>query len=302
MSEEESLKTLHISTAPHWDDYTLVDSGNGVKLERFGGYYIIRPESQAIWKPEMSLEEWHNCAHAIFTSKGDTDGGWRILKQMSKQWRINFRDISVLGKLTPFRHVGIFPEQASHWDWMSRLVGDASEPIRVLNLFGYTGVATLLLARRGAEVTHVDASTTAISWAHENQTLSRLDGAPIRWIVDDVVKFLKREVRRGVRYDGIIVDAPKFGRGTKGEVWKAREALPIVFELCQSLVNVHPLFFFVTSYATRISAVTLYNMLLDVMRPYGGEIEAGESAIEQENKKKILSIAAFARWKKSGGI
>ncbi|MCR4283216.1 MAG: class I SAM-dependent methyltransferase, partial [Bauldia sp.] len=207
-----------------WGDYALLDSGNGEKLERYGPYRIVRPEAQALWTPRRSAKEWES-ADAKFVgigedeATGDSGGRWRYRKPLGETWPMSWDGIAFLGRFTNFRHVGLFPEQATHWDWMKGLIAGAKRPLKILNLFAYTGVASLVAAKAGAEVTHIDASKKAIGWARENQALAKLDALKIRWICEDAAKFVEREGRRGNRYNGIILDPPKFGRGPKGEVW-----------------------------------------------------------------------------------
>src|SRR5512138_2706497 len=220
-----------------WKDYALIDSGDGLKLERFGKYVFVRPESQAMWKRSLE-KEWKN-ADAVFQPTGEESGGhWDFKKKVDEQWNMSYplsarldyasaqRGITFKAMTTPGRHLGVFPEVAAHWDWLSELIAGAKREINVLNLFGYTGLASLAAAAVGAKVTHVDASKKSVNWARDNQALSILDDKPIRWIVDDAVKFVQREARRGAKYDGIILDPPKFGRGPKGEVWEVYKSLP----------------------------------------------------------------------------
>ncbi|HEY9527492.1 MAG TPA: class I SAM-dependent methyltransferase, partial [Anaerolineales bacterium] len=212
----------------HWTDYALLDSGDGLKLERFGRYVFARPESQAMWKRSLDAE-WQN-AHAVFVPTGEESGGhWDFKKKMEEKWEMKYildPTQVVRGELkfwvmtTPGRHLGVFPEVAAHWDWLSGLIAQSKREVNVLNLFGYTGLASLAAAAAGARVTHVDASKKSVGWARDNQTLSHLGEKPIRWIVDDALKFVQREARRGIKYDGVILDPPKFGRGPKGEIWE----------------------------------------------------------------------------------
>src|SRR6185437_16121719 len=222
-----------LEVAPN-DDYALLDSGAGEKLEQYGPYRIVRPERQAIWQRALRAKEWNN-VDAVFT--GDTDeegmGRWRFPKTpLGETWPMRHDGIDYLGRFTSFRHVGVFPEQASHWDHMAGLIRDARRPVKVLNLFGYTGLASLVAARAGAEVTHVDASKKAIGWARENQLMAGLGDKPIRWICEDAMKFAEREERRGSRYDIILFDPPSYGRGPKGEVWQFFEDVPRLADLC----------------------------------------------------------------------
>ena len=209
---------------------------------------------------------------------------------------MRYGDLRFWAQPTPFRHLGVFPEQASQWDWMSGLIRAADRPLKVLNLFGYTGLATLAAAAAGATVTHVDASQKAMAWARENQTLSGLADRPIRWLVDDALKFVRREVRRESRYDGLIIDPPKFGRGPKGELWKLEESLPELLDACRSLLSTRPLFVALTVYAIRASAVGLQYLLEPVVAGHGGTIEVGEMGVAERGAGRVLSSAIYARW------
>src|ERR1043165_175344 len=224
-----------------WTDYALLDSGDGLKLERFGKYVFIRPESQAMWKRSLEVE-WKN-AHAVFVPTGEESGGhWDFKKKVEEKWEMDYSlplsptplPLRFWAMTTPGRHLGVFPEVAAHWDWFSDLIAQANREVNVLNLFGYTGLASLAAASAGAKVTHVDASKKSVSWARENQALSKLEDKSIRWIVDDASKFVQREARRGAKYDGIILDAPKFGRGPQGEVWEGYKSLPDLFSACRA--------------------------------------------------------------------
>ncbi|CAN5291642.1 N/A [soil metagenome] len=235
-----------------WDDYALLDSGSGQKLERYGPYRIVRPEAQALWTQRRPPGEWLR-ADASFVGIGDdeADGRWRFKVPLSETWRLSWDGIPFLGRFTSFRHVGVFPEQATHWAWLQKLIGGAGRPTKVLNLFGYTGVTSRVAANAGAEVTHSDASKKAIGWARENQTLGGLEALKIRWICEDAVKFVEREGRRGNRYDGIILDPPKFGRGPKGEVWDIFTSLRPMMTACRGLLSDNPLFLILTAYSIR---------------------------------------------------
>ena len=233
---------LILEVAPN-ADYALIDSGDGEKLEQYGPYRIVRPEGQAIWRRALPLREWER-ADAVFT--GDTDeeglGRWRFPKTpLGETWPMKHDGIDYLGRFTSFRHVGVFPEQASHWDHMAGLIERAKRPVKVLNLFGYTGLASLVAARAGAEVTHVDASKKAIGWARENQEMAGLSQKPIRWICDDAMKFAEREARRGSLYDIVLFDPPAYGRGPKGEVWQLFSDLPALTDLCRQILTPKPL-------------------------------------------------------------
>lgn len=287
--------SLTVLTSPEWKDYELLDSGAGAKLERFGPYRFVRPESQAVWQTALPAKDWED-AHMVFRERGeDEEGGWETLHPVESRWKMQFKHLSFWVQPTPFRHLGVFPEQAAHWDWIDRQVRGAGRPVNVLALFGYTGLATLAAAAAGASVTHVDASKKAVAWARENQALSGLADRPIRWIVDDAMKYVKREIHRGVRYDAFILDPPKFGRGPKGEVWKLEEALPRLLESLCELCTSNPLFVILTVYAFRASALSLSNALGGLTRAWGGASEAGELAIVEKSASRILSTAVFGR-------
>jgi 23S rRNA (cytosine1962-C5)-methyltransferase len=281
-----------------WDDYALIDSGDGLKLERFGKYVFVRPESQAMWKRSLE-QEWKN-AHAVFVSTGEESGGhWDFKKKVDEQWTMSYalplpdKKLSFKVMTTPGRHLGVFPEVAAHWDWFSELI---HRKTNVLNLFGYTGLASLAAAAAGAKVTHVDASKKSVNWARENQALSRLDDRPIRWIVDDAVKFVQREARRGIKYDGIILDPPKFGRGPKGEVWEVYKSLPELLETCRECLSAQPLFVVTTVYAVRASAIHVAQVMDEMMKGFGGKIDSGELVTREQSAGRLLSQAVYARW------
>ncbi|MBV9789462.1 MAG: class I SAM-dependent methyltransferase [Chloroflexi bacterium] len=286
-------------SSPDWTDYELRDSGAGKKLERFGPYHFVRPEPQAIWQPNLPRREWDK-AEAAFRTDADADGGrWFFHKPIDERWIMRYKGINFWVQPTPFRHLGVFPEQANHWDWMHTLIQAEQRPVKVLNLFGYTGLASLIAAHAGASVTHVDASKKGIAWARENQSLSKLDAAPIRWILDDALKFVRREVRRGAQYDGIVVDPPPFGRGPKGEIWRLEESLPELLGECRKLLSPSPLFVVLTAYAIKISALGIYYALDDMLQGYGGEMVGGEMVTVEQSGGRYLSTAVFARWSAS---
>lgn len=296
-----------ILEASHWTDYALLDSGDGLKLERFGDYVFERPESQAMWKRSLDAE-WKQ-AHAVFQPTGEESGGhWDFKKKVDERWELRYvldpsliehGEIKFWVMTTPGRHLGVFPEVAAHWDWFTGLIAQSNRETNVLNLFGYTGLATLAAAAAGAKVTHVDASKKSVSWARENQALSNLTEKPIRWIVDDALKFVQREVRRGMKYDGIILDPPKFGRGPKGEVWEVYRSLPNLFEACRACLSENPLFVVTTIYAVRASAIHIAQAMEDMMSGFGGKIEKGELVTREQSAKRLLSQAVYARWEKS---
>jgi 23S rRNA (cytosine1962-C5)-methyltransferase len=279
----------------HWKDYALLDSGDGLKLERFGKYVFARPESQAMWKRSLT-SEWKN-ADAVFIPTGEESGGhWDFKKKVDEKWEMQYEDLRFWTMTTPGRHLGVFPEVAVHWDWFSSLIVNAKREVNVLNLFGYTGLATLAAASAGAKVTHVDASKKSVNWARENQALSRLTEKPVRWIVEDVLKYVQREVRRGVKYDGIILDPPKFGRGPKGEVWEVYKSLPNLLETCRECLSDDPLFVVTTVYAVRASAIHVAQAMDDMMKGFGGRIDMGELVTREQSEGRLLSQAVYARW------
>lgn len=291
-----------------WKDYELLDSGDGLKLERFGKYVFVRPESQAMWKRALKEADWRN-VDAVFVPTGEESGGhWDFKKKVEEQWTLHYplsldrKKLSFKVMTTPGRHLGVFPEVAAHWDWFSELiyhrVHEEQGEVNVLNLFGYTGLASLAAAAAGAKVTHVDASKKSVGWARENQALSNLTEAPIRWIVDDALKFVQREARRGVKYDGIILDPPKFGRGPKGEVWEVYKSLPDLLNACRECLSANPLFVVTTIYAVRASAIHVAQAMDDMMKEFVGKIDSGELVTREKSAGRLLSQAVFARWEK----
>ncbi len=279
-------------------DYALIDSGDGEKLEQYGPYRIVRPEGQAIWRRALPERDWAD-VDALFT--GDTDeegiGRWRFPKQpLGETWPMLHDGLSYLGRFTSFRHVGVFPEQAPHWSHMEGLIRGANRPVRVLNLFGYTGLASLVAARAGAEVTHVDASKKAIGWARENQEIARLGERPIRWICDDAMKFVEREARRDSRYDLILFDPPAYGRGPKGEVWQLFDDLPVMADLCRQILTAKPLAVVLTAYSIRASFFAIHALMRDTFAGMGGRIESGELVIREKSAGRALSTSLFSRW------
>lgn len=287
---------LHVLTSSEWEDYELLDSGNGQKLERYGEYTLIRPEAEAIWKPNLPAEAWVQ-AHARFQPSSDEGGGtWEVRHPLPERWSVRYKGLRCWVQRSTSRHVGLFPEQASQWDWIQERIRSARRPVNVLNLFGYTGLATLAAAQAGAHVTHVDASRKAITWAHENQILSGLQDAPIRWIVDDALKFTQREARRGRHYDGLILDPPKFGRGPKGEVWEFYKLLPELLQACRAVLSTEPVFVTLTAYAVKASAITLYYALTETLNQWKGQVEVGEVALIETSGNRLLPTAIFARW------
>lgn len=288
---------IQIQYPDTWEDYELLDSGNGLKLERYGPYQFIRPAPQAIWKPALREKNWQN-VQAVFQPTAQESGGvWKFNQPLRENpWIMTYKSLKFQAFASGSRHMGVFPEQAVHWNWMQNLLSKSKKPVRVLNLFGYTGLATLAAAQAGAQVTHVDASKKSVAQARTNQELSRLMDSPIRWIVDDAVKFLRREIRRGNRYEGIILDPPKFGRGPKGEVWEFFELFSILLQDCIHVLSDHPLFLVVTAYAIQASAISLHYALEQVFANKGGAISSGELAIQEKSAGRLLSLAIYSRW------
>ena len=292
-------QTISLLLSPHWEDYELVDSGNGQKLERYGPYEFIRPEPQAMWKPALEEKRWQN-AHAIFQPTREESGGhWVFRQPVEPGWLMRYGKLSFQVQTTAGRHLGIFPEQATHWDWISETIQASNREIQVLNLFGYTGLASLSAAQAGARVTHVDASKKALQWARQNQALSELADRPIRWLLDDAMKFVQREARRSNHYDGIIMDPPKFGRGPKGEVWEFFELFPNLLDACRAVLSPNPLFVVVTAYAIRASSLSLHFSLEQILKDKGGNLVSGELALQEKSAGRLIPTAIFARWSAS---
>lgn len=288
---------LELVATQGFDDYALVDSGNGRKLERFGKVVVERPEPQALWRPRLDKARW-DAANAVFSGNDDEDKGrWRIDKPVAESWPIKVGGVTMLCRLSSFRHLGLFPEQYPHWQWMlERLAEFKGERPRVLNLFAYTGAASLLAAAAGAEVTHLDASKKAIAWAKENQAASKLGDAPIRWILDDAQKFVAREVRRGRSYDVILVDPPKFGRGPGGEVWDLFTSLPELMRDCAKLLAPGRSAIVLTVYAIRASVLAFDQLTREVLSGRGGSFSSGELAIREADAGRLLPTSLFTRW------
>jgi 23S rRNA (cytosine1962-C5)-methyltransferase len=282
-----------------WADYALIDSGHGRKLERYGRFTVIRPEPQCLWAPALPAEAWEK-ADAVFDPTDEEDAGrWKFRGKPVDAWPLGWGDVKFHGRFTAFRHLAFFPEQAANWTWLEAAVRGAAkggEPPRVLNLFGYTGVASLVMAAAGAAVTHVDASKKAVGWARENAALSGLAERPIRWITEDARKYVQREVRRGSKYEGIILDPPKYGRGPDGEVWRLFENLPELAGLCAELLSENAAFLVLNAYAERISGAALSGLLAEKLKGRGGRIEWGELALVQEGGTRQVGMSFYARW------
>ena len=289
---------LVLRTAP-WSDYALVDSGGGRKLERYGKVRVVRPEPQCWWEPALSKQAWE-AADAVFDpsrdGEDDEEGRWKTGGSVAAQWPLAWGEAKFLAKLTPFRHLAFFPEQAANWAWVDGRLRGLERAPKVLNLFGYTGVATLVAAAAGAEVTHVDASKKSVGWARENAALAGLDTRPIRWIVEDARRYVQREVRRGSKYDAIILDPPKYGRGPTGEVWRLFEDLPGLLTDCATLLSDRADFVLLNAYAARISGLSLAHLMQQATAGRTGLIEWGELALLEESAGREIGLSFFARW------
>ena len=278
--------------AEPWSDYALLDSGNGRKLERYGRYRFIRPEPQAMWAPHSA--DWQ--ADGEFIPGSDEEGGgrWQFTGSVPRDgWELEWEEVRFRAQCTPFRHLAFFPDMAPQWTWMRDRLRPEAE---ALNLFGYTGVGTLAMAARGARLTHVDASRKSVEAGKENARIASMDDRPIRWMVDDAAKFAAREVRRGRRYDGIILDPPKFGRGPNGEVWRLEEGLPGLIADCRRLLDADSRFLVLTVYAVRMSALAIGELLRQALADLPGKVECGDMAVREEARGLLLPTAIFARW------
>lgn len=284
-----------IFVARDWSDYELIDAGDGERLERWGHVVLRRPDPQIIWPAKQDNALWQNAEGTYARSaKG---GHWEFRTKLPDRWTIQFRDLKFYIRPTHYKQTGLFPEQAANWVWMMDKIRNANRPIKVLNLFGYTGGATVAAARAGAEVCHVDAAKGMVRWAKENIALSGLSDRPVRFITDDVVKFVQRELRRGNSYDGIIMDPPSYGRGTGGQVWKLEEKLFALVDLCCGILSQRPLFFLINSYTTGISPTILSNIMqLTVGRTFKGRVMSGEIGLPITAKNMVLPAGMLCRW------
>ena len=282
--------------ADNWKDYEVLDTSKGEKLERWGDYLLIRPDPQVIWDTPKKNRGWKKCnGHYHRSSKGG--GDWEFF-DLPKQWQIHYGELTFNLKPFSFKHTGLFPEQAANWDWFGDLIRRAKRPVKVLNLFAYTGGATLAAAAAGAHVTHVDASKGMVTWAKENAASSGLSDAPIRWIVDDCVKFVQREIRRGNHYDAIIMDPPSYGRGPKGEIWKIEESIHGLIRLCTELLSEDPLFFLVNSYTTGLQPAVLTYMIATELKKFKGFVRSEEIGLPVTDTGLVLPCGASGRWSK----
>ncbi|WP_129632751.1 class I SAM-dependent methyltransferase [Candidatus Oscillochloris fontis] len=294
------MAELNLLAPPPWQEYELIDSGNGAKLERFGQYTLVRPETQAIWSPNLSEREWQR-ADVVFEKLRGEDGVglWHQRRPIPEQWLLHHDNLAFWARLTPYRHTGVFPEHSAHWAWMRRQLATRRQP-RVLVLFGYTGLSSLEATRVGAQVVHVDASKPALRWAQENQQASELSDRPLRWLLDDVGKFVAREIRRDRRYDLILMDPPIFGRGPNGELWRLNEQLPALVRECVKLLSDTPLGILISAYATNISALTLQNVLDAALTHLQGTTSAGELVLRESASNRLLPAAIYACWSSGG--
>ncbi len=301
---------IKIFYSKDWKDYELLDTGDREKLEHVGPYTFVRPSEPEVWSKTLSKKEWENVDGKFWSSKVGAKPGWQLnphlrhgvngKKEKDLKWEMQYNGVKFLASPTPFRHLGFFPEQASHWDFIEAKIKNAGRPVKFLNLFGYTGLASLFALRAGAEVTHVDASKQSLAWAKENQNLNNeLVNAPMRIIEDDVMKFLEREIKRGNKYDAVIMDPPKFGRGPKGETWKIEEMLPTLLTQVKKVLSDDPLFVILTSYSTDASALTLGYALGETLKDLKGEIETGELCVLEKSQNRLISLAHTAVWQNS---
>ena len=286
-----------MNIANDWKDYEILDMANGEKLERWGNIYLIRPDPQIIWKDKSYPNKW-NMANARYNRSNTGGGAWEYKKRLPESWQIKYKNLTFNIKPMGFKHTGLFPEQAVNWDWMIKKIKDSKREINVLNLFAYTGGATVACLSAGASVCHVDSSKGMTTWAKENVESSGLRDRPVRFIIDDVVKFVQREIRRGRKYDAIIMDPPSYGRGKNGEVWQFENNIADLVELCTKVLSDDPLFFLINSYTTGISSKVLENLLYLNMKNYKGTISSGEIGLPMKDSKLVLPCGIYGRWEK----
>lgn len=277
-------------------NYELIDSGEGRRLEKWGEYTLDRPDPQIIWRKNLPQTEWQK-SDAFFKRITEDKGTWNVRGKVPEKWILEHEGVKFYAKLSPFKHTGIFPEQAIQWDYIYNSIKSINREINVLNLFAYTGIASLFAAKAGAKVTHVDASRPAITWANENRALND-EKWPIRWIIDDALKFTAREIKRGVTYDVIIMDPPAYGHGPTGEIWDFNRDFPRLLNNCRQILSKNPLFVLVNAYAISSSSITLANTLNDAMKTFGGNIENGELTLKETSGGRLLSTGIWARWSK----
>lgn len=296
--EPDPINSIPVTVSQGWNDYELLDSGDGMKLERYGKVILARPEPEAFWIKSLSEQEWKKADAVYLSPSQDENGTWKFHRQFLNPWDIQVGSVRCKIDLSTSRHIGLFPEQFPQWQWLHDHILDKKHPMKVLNLFGYTGMATLIAAQAGAQVTHVDASKKAVSWAKTNQEISGLQEKPVRWIVDDALKFVKREARRQNSYDVIVLDPPKFGRGPNGEVWEFYKYLPNLLQACYAILSRQASFFLMTAYAVKASALTLQRVFEEHFSNKGGSIAAGELVQQESHNQRYLSRAIYALWQK----
>ncbi|MCI8965586.1 MAG: SAM-dependent methyltransferase [Clostridia bacterium] len=285
-----------MNVANEWKDYEILDMANGEKLERWGEFYLIRPDPQIIWHEKSFPKKWNN-ANARYNRSSTGGGAWEYKKRLPENWQIKYKNLTFNIKPMGFKHTGLFPEQAVNWDWMINKIKHSNrKDIKVLNLFAYTGGATVACLSAGASVCHVDSSKGMVAWAKENVESSGLKSSPVRFIIDDVVKFVKREIRRGNKYDGIIMDPPSYGRGKNGEVWQFEDNISDLVELCTEILSEKAIFFLINSYTTGISSKVLENILNLKIKNVKGKITSGEIGISMKNSKLVLPCGIYGRW------
>ena len=285
-----------MNIAKNWEDYKIIDMADGQKLEKWGEIILSRPDPQIVWKNKSYPDEWKK-ANAIYSRSKTGGGSWEYKKKVPSAWQIKYKDLIFNIKPMGFKHTGLFPEQAVNWDWMRNKIKNSKREINVLNLFAYTGGATVACLSAGAAVCHVDSSKGMVTWAKENVTSSGLAEKKVRYIVDDVVKFVNREIRRGNKYDAIIMDPPSYGRGANGEVWQFENNIYDLVELCTKVLSDNPLFFLINSYTTGISSTVLANILnLTISKKYRGKVESGEIGLPMEKSSLVLPAGIYGRW------
>lgn len=283
--------------ADRWKDYELIDASRGEKLERWGNVYLLRPDPQIVWDNGDLLEKYHSDIYAVYYRSNKGGGHWDNLKNTPSSWKIKYDDLTFNIKQMGFKHTGLFPEQAVNWDFMREKIKKSGRKIKVLNLFAYTGGTTVACLSAGASVTHVDSSRGMVDWCKENVKSSGLENAEIRYIVDDVVKFVQREIRRGNRYDAIIMDPPSYGRGANGEVWDIEKNLNYLVKICSEVLSDEPLFFLINSYTTGLSSMVLSNILnLNVNNKFTGRVSCGEVGLPIKNSELVLPCGIYGRW------
>ncbi len=283
--------------ADKWKDYELLDASCGEKLERWGKMILLRPDPQIIWDHGDLEEKYKGQIDAIYHRNNKGGGYWENLKSVPDHWTVKYKDLTFCIKQMGFKHTGLFPEQAVNWDFMMQKIKNSTRPVKVLNLFAYTGAASVACLRAGASVTHVDSSRGMVDWCKENVKASELEQEPIRYLVDDVIKFVKREIRRGNKYDAIVMDPPSYGRGANGEVWNIENDLSELLKLCEQILSDQPLFFIINSYTTGLSATVLKNLLLEgINKKYQGKVTCGEVGIPIKNSQLILPCGIYGRW------